>query len=173
MKLSAVFLAAAALAGTSSAYKISVYSGDNYQGTQKSWTTAGSHSVGYTVKSWIWTSAAGDGCCIAFCKGSSVSLIDTFLGTKGTGANQCTWQTSDGIAAPPARPSPALVSPRSLPGAARPCSTAKQLAKVCLLAQDCEGDGMDSRGGPGQNKVRKQLLCGLVTSYLGTHSMGN
>ena len=83
MKLPAVFLAAAALAGTSSAYKISVYSGDNYQGTQKSWTTAGSHSVGYTVKSWIWTSAAGDGCCIAFCKGSSVSLIDTFLGTRG------------------------------------------------------------------------------------------
>ncbi|KAG7289910.1 hypothetical protein NEMBOFW57_006287 [Staphylotrichum longicolle] len=70
MKLSAFFLAATALAGTSSAYRISVYSKDNYQGTQKTWTTGGTHSVGFTVKSWIWESGA-DGCCIAFCKGST------------------------------------------------------------------------------------------------------
>lgn len=72
MKLSAVLVAAAALAGSSEAYRISVYSKDNYQGSQKSWTSSGSHAVGFTVKSWIWSSAAGDGCCIAFCKGSTV-----------------------------------------------------------------------------------------------------
>ncbi|KAK5656019.1 hypothetical protein OQA88_5158 [Cercophora sp. LCS_1] len=71
MKLSSVILAATALAGTSSAYRISVYSKDNYQGTQKTWTSGGSHAVGFTVKSWIWESPAGDGCCIAFCKGST------------------------------------------------------------------------------------------------------
>ena len=74
MKLSTVLLAATALVGTSSAYKISVYSKDNYQGTQKSWSSNGSHSVGFTVKSWIWESSLGDGCCVAFCKGSTVSL---------------------------------------------------------------------------------------------------
>ncbi|KEZ39870.1 hypothetical protein SAPIO_CDS8815 [Scedosporium apiospermum] len=71
MKLSTVLLAATALVGTSSAYKISVYSKDNYQGTQKSWSSNGSHSVGFTVKSWIWESSLGDGCCVAFCKGST------------------------------------------------------------------------------------------------------
>ncbi|KAK3988262.1 hypothetical protein QBC44DRAFT_329760 [Cladorrhinum sp. PSN332] len=71
MKLSAVLVAATALTGTSSAYRLSVYSGDNYQGTQKSYTTKGSRSVGFTVKSWIWSSSAGDGCCVNFCKGST------------------------------------------------------------------------------------------------------
>lgn len=77
MKLSAAVLAAAALAGTSNAYRITVYSADNYQGTEKAWTTSGSHSVGFTVKSWIWSSPTGDGCCIAFCKGSTVGRVTT------------------------------------------------------------------------------------------------
>lgn len=67
----AVFLAATALAGTSSAYKISLSSKDTYPGTQKTFSTSGTHSVGFTVKSWIWSTAGGDGCCIAF-KGSTV-----------------------------------------------------------------------------------------------------
>ncbi|KAF3029610.1 hypothetical protein E8E12_000450 [Didymella heteroderae] len=64
-------LLVSALAATASAYRISVYSADNYQGTQRSWTTAGTHSVGFTVKSWIWESSIADDCCIAFCKGST------------------------------------------------------------------------------------------------------
>lgn len=60
MQLSTLLVAA--LAGTSSAYTLSVYSADNYQGTQKSYSTAGSRNVGFTVKSWIWESKLGDGC---------------------------------------------------------------------------------------------------------------
>ncbi|KAK4456536.1 hypothetical protein QBC42DRAFT_342313 [Cladorrhinum samala] len=71
MKLSSILVATAALAGTSSAYRLSVYSSDNYQGTQRTYTTSGSRSVGFTVKSWIWESTLGDGCCVNFCKGST------------------------------------------------------------------------------------------------------
>ncbi|KAK4160359.1 hypothetical protein QBC43DRAFT_270708 [Cladorrhinum sp. PSN259] len=71
MKVTSILVAAATLLGTSEAYRISVYSQDNYQGTQKSYTTGGSHSVGFTVKSWIWSSSTGDGCCVNFCKGST------------------------------------------------------------------------------------------------------
>lgn len=75
MKLSSILVATAALAGTSSAYRLSVYSSDNYQGTQRTYTTAGSRSVGFTVKSWIWESTLGDGCCVNFCKGSTVCFF--------------------------------------------------------------------------------------------------
>ncbi len=163
MKLSAVFLTAAALAGTSSAYKISVYSKDNYQGTQKSWTSAGSHSVGFTVKSWIWESPLGDGCCIAFCKGSTVSLMTLFGDEGKSGSRIARDRTSDGIAMLLASPSPAPVSPRSLPGAARLCSTAKRLAKgVYWLNLGREGDGFMM--GTRKKNTRRQLLYGLVAT---------
>jgi len=82
MGFSAILLAA--LLGTSSAYRISVYSKDNYQGAQKSWSSNGSHSVGFTVKSWIWESVIADDCCIAFCKGSTVSLrLNRVIDTSG------------------------------------------------------------------------------------------
>lgn len=78
MKLSSILVATAALAGTSSAYRLSVYSSDNYQGTQRTYTTSGSRSVGFTVKSWIWESTLGDGCCVNFCKGSTVCFFFLF-----------------------------------------------------------------------------------------------
>ncbi|KAK4224439.1 hypothetical protein QBC38DRAFT_458273 [Podospora fimiseda] len=71
MKVSALLVAAVTLLGSTEAYRLSVYSKDNYQGTQKTYTTKGSRSVGFTVKSWIWTSTPGDGCCVNFCKGST------------------------------------------------------------------------------------------------------
>ncbi|KAK4206727.1 hypothetical protein QBC37DRAFT_457712 [Rhypophila decipiens] len=70
MKFSSVLLAVAALTGTSSAYKISLYSKDNYQGTQKSVTKDGSHAVGFTVKPWTWESGISDKCYVAFCRGT-------------------------------------------------------------------------------------------------------
>ncbi|KAF2994987.1 hypothetical protein E8E13_003959 [Curvularia kusanoi] len=69
MQLQALLLSA--LAATSSAYRISLYSADSYQGTQRTYTSGGTHNVGFTVKSWIWETSPGDGCCIAFCKGST------------------------------------------------------------------------------------------------------
>ena len=79
MKVSAI-LAVMALTASSSAYTISVYSKDNYQGTQKSWSGHGTHNVGFTVKSWIWNDRIGDGCCVNFCKGGTVSdLLQLYL----------------------------------------------------------------------------------------------
>ena len=34
----------------------------------------GAHSLGFPAKSWIWTSSAGDGCCVVFCRGSTVGF---------------------------------------------------------------------------------------------------
>ncbi|EPE36692.1 hypothetical protein GLAREA_08855 [Glarea lozoyensis ATCC 20868] len=64
-------LLVAGLAAVTSAYRIDLWKDYNYQNTQRSYTTAGTHSLGFSAKSWIWTSAAGDGCCVVFCRGST------------------------------------------------------------------------------------------------------
>jgi len=71
MKLSSILLVGAFFVGSSSAYRISLYSEDNYQGIQGTFVTSGTHNANFTVKSWIWEST-NDGCCIVFCKGGAV-----------------------------------------------------------------------------------------------------
>ncbi len=66
-------LASALVLATGEAYRISLYSSPSYQGTQRSYSTNGAHYPGFTVRSWIWDSNLGDGCCVAFCRGSTVS----------------------------------------------------------------------------------------------------
>jgi hypothetical protein len=57
-----------------STYSISLYSKPDYQGEQLTFTIDGTHKVGFSggAQSWIWESEGGDGCCIAFCRGSTV-----------------------------------------------------------------------------------------------------
>ncbi|KAI5805904.1 hypothetical protein EDC01DRAFT_777789 [Geopyxis carbonaria] len=71
MKVSAVLLSALAAASTASAYRIDLWSGYNYQGTQRAYTSGGSHSLGFAAKSWKWQSNTNDGCCVVFCRGST------------------------------------------------------------------------------------------------------
>ncbi|KIW46413.1 uncharacterized protein PV06_02085 [Exophiala oligosperma] len=56
-----------------STYRISLYGKTNFQGDQATFTTDGSHKVGWSggAQSWIYESEPGDGCCIAFCRGST------------------------------------------------------------------------------------------------------
>ncbi|KAH7327543.1 hypothetical protein BKA65DRAFT_510782 [Rhexocercosporidium sp. MPI-PUGE-AT-0058] len=70
MQLSTVFLTAL-LASAASAYRIDLWSEYDYQGTQRAYSANGAHTLGFAAKSWIWTSPAGDGCCVVFCRGST------------------------------------------------------------------------------------------------------
>jgi hypothetical protein len=78
MKVSTI-LASALFLATGEAYRISLYSSPSYQGTQRSYSTNGVHTPGFTVRSWIWDSNLGDGCCVVFCRGSTVSYQTPML----------------------------------------------------------------------------------------------
>jgi hypothetical protein len=70
MKFTSV-LAAGLLASVSQAFSVSLWASNGYNGQEKTYTTTGSHSLGFTAKSYKWSSPLGDGCCIVFCKGST------------------------------------------------------------------------------------------------------
>ncbi|KAG9241446.1 hypothetical protein BJ878DRAFT_545240 [Calycina marina] len=53
------------------AYRIDLWQRGNYQGTQRSFTTPGTHSLGFSAGSWKWQSGFNDGCCVVFCRAST------------------------------------------------------------------------------------------------------
>ncbi|KAK5217896.1 hypothetical protein LTR99_003290 [Exophiala xenobiotica] len=97
MKLSALVLGSlmAVSVSAKSTYRISLYSKTDFQGDQATFTEeydisilarrfppsdangvpccSGSHKVGWSggAQSWIFESEPGDGCCVAFCRGST------------------------------------------------------------------------------------------------------
>jgi hypothetical protein len=65
------FLLASFLAASASAFRIDLWREYGYQGTQKTFTTKGTHTLGFSAKSWIWSDTLDDGCCIVFCRAST------------------------------------------------------------------------------------------------------
>lgn len=59
------------LASAASAFKLTVWSGTNFGGTSRVYTTSGTKSNGFSARSYIWDSPPGDGCCVRFCSGST------------------------------------------------------------------------------------------------------
>ncbi|KAF9583444.1 hypothetical protein BGW38_009442 [Lunasporangiospora selenospora] len=62
---------AAAVVGHCHGWSLNAWASTNYAGRQFSTSTSGTHLLGFTAKSYKWSSIRGDGCCIKFCNGSN------------------------------------------------------------------------------------------------------
>ncbi|KAJ1953960.1 hypothetical protein GGI12_005897, partial [Dipsacomyces acuminosporus] len=57
----------AVLATNCLGFRLSAWSNPRYTGRQATYTTTGTHRLGFYARSYKWESPPGDGCCIKFC----------------------------------------------------------------------------------------------------------